>query len=750
MQTTNATWRSLWASSTAWLETVATIGGTDYTEISNPVINRAVMQNGLSIGNAVSATCQFTVRTNTAIAKGATVQIKVRLTNGTTTSSWLPVGTFYIYHRSVDPVTGLLTLECYDALLKANALADEWDSYPSDMASFAYYMASEIGVDLDSDTTLKTGSIYTIEEYSEGTTIHDLLCIIAAANGGNWIISPENTLKLVPVKSAANASTATTDVVDVDAVIGAIDVKTTGTITGIRYTTDNEPVILGNATGLVLDVGVGAAIASALYDDMVGMTYQAYALSGAIYDPATELGDYIRAGANGEINSVVVSETLTLGLAFRSNVAAPEGGDLGDEYPYIGATEKALIASKVYAAKLVDGLNSSLDQQEVFNRITGNGTAQGLYMVNGQLYINLTYARAGTLILGGLNNQNGVLKIQDASGNTIGTWDKDGISVTKGSINGPSVTLGGQGNGSGILTIKDASNNNAVVGNADGLAIYSGKIDITKTYGTSTANVQVASIANSLIYCEYVQTNPNQSFYGTYVMSYDVGSISMRDYDYNKYQTSYSISGISIWIKQSSGGPTISLQNTQDSASVSISPTYTSFVKNSSTVFVLNENGTTADMSYTGVARVYGSFYVYNGTKSRVVETNQYSDRALYCYETPSPMFGDVGEGVIGDDGLCYVALDAVFAQTISTTQYQVFLQKYGAGDCWIADRNGAYFIVQGTPGLAFGWELKAKQKGYDQKRLDNVNQYYEPETTDYGVEAALYIQKLRDGRIAQ
>ena len=121
MQTTSQTWKSLWAGGNAYVETKAVINGTEYAEISNPVISRALMQNGCSIGNAVSATCQFAVRTNDTIPKSAEVVIKFRLNDGTTQSEWLNAGTFYISHRSRDPVTGVLTLECYDALLKANA-----------------------------------------------------------------------------------------------------------------------------------------------------------------------------------------------------------------------------------------------------------------------------------------------------------------------------------------------------------------------------------------------------------------------------------------------------------------------------------------------------------------------------------------------------------------------------------------------------------------------------------------------------
>lgn len=137
------------------------------------------------------------------------------------------------------------------------------------------------------------------------------------------------------------------------------------------------------------------------------------------------------------------------------------------------------------------------------------------------------------------------------------------------------------------------------------------------------------------------------------------------------------------------------------------------------------------------------------GTKSRVVNTDQYADRLLYCYETTSPMFGDVGEGVIGEDGLCYVTIDPVFAQTIATNAYQVFLQRYGDGDCYVKERRGGWFVVSGTPGLPFGWEIKAKQRDYDQRRIDRNDEPFTVPAQSYGADAAAYITDLKKGRIS-
>lgn len=114
---------------------------------------------------------------------------------------------------------------------------------------------------------------------------------------------------------------------------------------------------------------------------------------------------------------------------------------------------------------------------------------------------------------------------------------------------------------------------------------------------------------------------------------------------------------------------------------------------------------------------------------------------------------------MIADDGYSYIQLDPIFTETISTNQYQVFLQKYGDGDCYVVDRKPTYFIVRGTPGIEFGWEIKAKQRGYDQKRLDQ-NTAIDPieypllfgvdkDQTDYGEEAINHIEDITKEREA-
>lgn len=106
-----------------------------------------------------------------------------------------------------------------------------------------------------------------------------------------------------------------------------------------------------------------------------------------------------------------------------------------------------------------------------------------------------------------------------------------------------------------------------------------------------------------------------------------------------------------------------------------------------------------------------------SGTKNRIVEVGK-GYLSLNAYETAECYFGDLGEGVIGENGEVEIAVDEDFKKTIDlSVPYQVFITKYGEGDCWV-ERKKESFIVHGTPYMKFAWELKAKQKGYTEERL--------------------------------
>ena len=117
---------------------------------------------------------------------------------------------------------------------------------------------------------------------------------------------------------------------------------------------------------------------------------------------------------------------------------------------------------------------------------------------------------------------------------------------------------------------------------------------------------------------------------------------------------------------------------------------------------------------------IYGKMTA-TGNKARLVQDTLYGDRLQYSYETPTPMFGDVGLGQLDENGEATIAIDDIFNETVNTSvEYAVFLQKEGPGDVWVDEKTELYFTVKGTPGLKFAWELKAVQKGYEKDRLND------------------------------
>lgn len=130
------------------------------------------------------------------------------------------------------------------------------------------------------------------------------------------------------------------------------------------------------------------------------------------------------------------------------------------------------------------------------------------------------------------------------------------------------------------------------------------------------------------------------------------------------------------------------------------------------------------------------------GSKHRVVRTQDYGERLLCCYETPSPMFGDVGAAQIDETGKCLIFIDEKFTQTVDLEYlYDVFLTKYGPGDCYVSERTASYFIVEGAKSLKFAWEIKTIQRDYENLRLEEHER--ENDDTDYIYDVSAYMSTL-------
>ena len=137
------------------------------------------------------------------------------------------------------------------------------------------------------------------------------------------------------------------------------------------------------------------------------------------------------------------------------------------------------------------------------------------------------------------------------------------------------------------------------------------------------------------------------------------------------------------------------------------------------------DNGNRINVQFAGDGsgfNVYGNFNVY-GAKNSAVKTSQ-GDVAVSAYETAEYYFGDIGEGQTDSNGVAYIGIEKLFNETVNTSiPYQVFITAYGPGNVWVEQRKQDRFMVKSSqPNIKFGWEIKAKRRGYENTRLQKVN----------------------------
>ena len=286
---------------------------------------------------------------------------------------------------------------------------------------------------------------------------------------------------------------------------------------------------------------------------------------------------------------------------------------------------------------------SGLTQEEIFNLLTNNGEAQGIYQEGNQLYINASFVKSGILSIGGNGNKYGELYVYSEN-------EKRFLSVNKNGF---------------LCTVPS----------------YSGDLNFSIYPGEYGGYVRVYKNLDSRY------TDLTDGSIGTY----DVGESGKRTSRLNYNQLSFEK------IEYDSDG------NQTGYKYVNLSP----------------------------------ELFQMSGTKSRIIQTEYFENVLQYCYEMPTPFFGDIGSGKLDKNGTSYIDIEEIFKSTINTENctYYVFLQKEGEGEIWVEEKNQNYFVVKGTPGLNFSWEIKARQREYEELRLDKFEKPEEEKDIDYAAQ---------------
>ncbi len=109
------------------------------------------------------------------------------------------------------------------------------------------------------------------------------------------------------------------------------------------------------------------------------------------------------------------------------------------------------------------------------------------------------------------------------------------------------------------------------------------------------------------------------------------------------------------------------------------------------------------------------------GQKHRIVITEDYGMVKMNAFETAECYFGDIGRAKL-KDGKCIIRMDKKFLETVNTNiQYEVQTWAYGNGNVWVepSGMHPQYVVVRGTNDIEFGYSIMAKQKGYENERME-------------------------------
>lgn len=408
--------------------------------------------------------------------------------------------------------------------------------------------------------------------------------------------------------------------------------------------------------------------------------------------------------------------------------------------------------SRVYMFSGADGTWQELDTEKivnfetVFNALTDNGKQEGIYMQNGHLYINASYIKSGQISADLINLKN--INVTNSSGISTFAIDNYGNVTLRPNTfvltNGDTIYSVAEDKASTALSSANRYTDKAL-----------GDLDIGKMSKQEIIDVLSDNSSNKGLYlsngdvymnADYINTgelagwivdaaNKTLKSYGTK----NGGAVELNGEDgyiYAGSNLSYYISGYGMVYGTSIEGATIETGGiyaagltvnkvaTSDISTgiIDVTKTITAggIIKSNSHIEAWNNGhfycvGTGTDLAD---ASIRGKLKV-SGTKSRSVSTVDYDEQLFYCYEMPTPFFGDIGESVISDDGTCMIDIDDIFQESANVgIKYYVFLQREGEGDCWVAEKEQNYFVVKGTPGLKFSFEIKARQIEYEHMRF--------------------------------
>ena len=321
MQAVSELYQALRADYRSWIEVKVVIDGVDYLvdKISSLSTSGALFPSGKpTVGGTVGKQITLKLWNHGFIARGASLKPYVRYVNEYTgqASEWIQKGVYFIDTRDSNADVTTLSIYGFDPMLKTEqqftTLGDQ-GQWPRTDIAVVREIAQRIGATVDSRTIAMMTQGYSVEYPGAGDdaySMREVLSYIGVMYAGNWTISDTGTLLLVPFKGLSAASVADvaravsgfkispvldtyTKVIlncgDAEETVADNDGNTTKQVVQVSYEA-------GSAGGRELEVTCPwgtQAMANSILTAIRNYAFQPFSASGAVLDPAVELGDTI-------------------------------------------------------------------------------------------------------------------------------------------------------------------------------------------------------------------------------------------------------------------------------------------------------------------------------------------------------------------------------------------------------------------------------------------------------------------------
>lgn len=427
MKTASALYKAIRVGITSWYEWRVLQGENIYgmDTLKSITVNASLAsESGIGIGNANSTECRMTLleqSINWERMARFTVQFRISNDVGTTKSEWITFGTFYTDERYEDQ-DGNLSIIAFDGMLK---LEQSWtDKIPDELLPSSYPITARAW-----GTIIQTVGLATFEDITQlddtvafiglntKTTVRDVLRSIATVQAGNWMMSPDEALRLVYFENVTDEEPDKY----VDLGLSAQQFENSPAlqaVTGVHLETESGVAIeAGDDTGYMIKAECEFAnttgVPELCLSGIQGYVYQPFTATTLYCDPIVDIGD--SAAVNNVIYQVM-SLDWTMAKTPTADVSAPYDNEIDHEYTIV--SEQAKQYRKSMAA-VDERMSDYVLKEEFSTEIVQN--ADSINLVAQQVFVTKeTYDAQIAEIQSQLDGS-----IQSWSGNAVPTLNNE-------------------------------------------------------------------------------------------------------------------------------------------------------------------------------------------------------------------------------------------------------------------------------------------------------------------------------------